>query len=525
MDLSFYFKLLMRRLHYVLFFLAIGTAAGLSLALLLPPSYYSEATLVVESEQIPDELAATTVQAAAAETLQIIRQRVLTRARLLELANEFEIYGPPSSAERRSMTPDEVVEDLRERLDIRTTGVSEQGEATLVSVGFSAESAQLSADVANEIVRQILEENVELRRGAAGDTLDFFEAEVQRLDRELAQREAEILVFQQENLDALPDSLDFRRSQQASLQERILQLQRLETSLIERREALVTLYETTGNVLAQQDRPRTENELRLQEMRDRLAMARSVMSEDNPQLQILRTQVETMQNIVAEEQAAMVGNLSDGNIQLSAFEIQLADIDTQIEASSEERARLNEELANLQVSISATPGNAIRLAAMQRDYDAVQTQYERAVANRAAAETGDVIENLSKGQRITVLEPAVAPSEPNSPNRRLIAAGGVAMGGALGLGLVVLLELLNSSIRRPKDLETGLGIRAFGTVPLMRTPGQIRRRRLIILSAFLLVAVGIPAALTYVHTQVMPLDLALTRVAEMAGLDNLPRLF
>jgi uncharacterized protein involved in exopolysaccharide biosynthesis len=260
-------------------------------------------------------------------------------------------------------------------------------------------------------------------------------------------------------------------------------------------------------------------------MRDRLAMARSVMSEDNPQLQILRTQVETMQNIVAEEQAAMVGNLSDGNIQLSAFEIQLADIDTQIEASSEERARLNEELANLQVSISATPGNAIRLAAMQRDYDAVQTQYERAVSNRAAAETGDVIENLSKGQRITVLEPAVAPSEPNSPNRRLIAAGGVAMGGALGLGLVVLLELLNSSIRRPKDLETGLGIRAFGTVPLMRTPGQIRRRRLIILSAFLLVAVGIPAALTYVHTQVMPLDLALTRAAEMAGLDNLPRLF
>jgi hypothetical protein len=87
---------------------------------------------------------------------------------------------------------------------------------------------------------------------------------------------------------------------------------------------------------------------------------------------------------------------------------------------------------------------------------------------------------------------------------------------------VALLELLNSSIRRPKDLETALGIRAFGTVPLMRTPAQLQRRRLIILGAFLVVAAGIPAALYGIHTQVMPLDLALRRGAAMAGLDNLP---
>jgi len=96
------------------------------------------------------------------------------------------------------------------------------------------------------------------------------------------------------------------------------------------------------------------------------------------------------------------------------------------------------------------------------------------------------------------------------------------MGGALGLGLVVLIELLNTSIRRPKDLETGLGIRAFGTVPLMRTPGQALRRRLVILAAFFGVMVGIPATLFYVHTYIMPLDLALDRAIEMAGLDGLP---
>jgi uncharacterized protein involved in exopolysaccharide biosynthesis len=523
MDFGFYFKLLLRRIHYVIFFTAIGTAAGVSLALLLPPVFSASALLVVESEQIPDELAASTVQTEAQEALEIIRQRILTRARLLELANEFEIFGPPSGEERRSMTPDDVVEELRRRIEIRTTGGGRSGPAaTLVTIGFTSDDATLSADVANDIVRQILEENVELRRGAASETLAFFEAEVQRLDRELARRESELLSFQEENLDALPDSLEFRRTQQAALQERVQQLQRLEATLLDRRERLVTLYETTGAVFSQQDEPRSQNEAQLRQMREDLAMARAVLSEENPQLRLLQTRIETMETIVAEEQAAQVGTATEGDVQLSAFEIQLADIDGQIEASAEERAQLTEELQTLQETISATPANAIRLQAMQRDYEAVQTQYARAISNRAAAETGDVIENLAKGQRITILEQAVAPSSPNSPNRRLIAAGGVAMGGAVGLGLVVLLELLNSSIRRPKDLETALGIRAFGTVPLMRSPGQRLRRRLIILTAFLVVLAGIPAALYLVHTQVMPLDLALRRAAEMAGLDGLP---
>jgi uncharacterized protein involved in exopolysaccharide biosynthesis len=523
MDFGFYFKLLLRRLHYVVFFTVIGTAAGVSLALMLPPVYTSTATLVVESEQIPGELAASTVQTEAREALEIIRQRILTRARLLDLAHDFEIFGPSSGEERRNMTPDAVVASLRQRIEFRTAGGGRGGPAaTLVTVGFTSDSARLSADVANEIVRQILQENFELRIDVSSETLAFFESEVQRLDSELAQREAELLAFQEENLDALPDSLDFRRSQQATLQERIQQLQRFEAALLDRRERLVTLYETTGTVFTQQDEPRSRNEAQLAQARDEFALAQATLSDQNPRLRILQTRIDALEEIVAQEQAAQAGNAAAGDAQLSAFEIQLADIDGQIEASTEERLRLTEELEALQETISATPANAIRLQAMQRNLNALRSRYERAVANRATAETGDVIETLRKGQRISVIENAIAPSEPTSPNRQLVAAGGVAMGGAVGLGLVALLELLNSSIRRPKDLETALGIRAFGTVPLMRTPAQLQRRRLIILGAFLVVAAGIPAALYGIHTQVMPLDLALRRGAAMAGLDNLP---
>jgi len=91
------------------------------------------------------------------------------------------------------------------------------------------------------------------------------------------------------------------------------------------------------------------------------------------------------------------------------------------------------------------------------------------VQNRARAETGDTIEALAKGQRISVIQQAVAPREPERPNRALLAVGGVGGGMFLGLVLVVLLELLSTSIRRPVDLTNALGITPFGTVPLIRT--------------------------------------------------------
>jgi len=76
LDLRFYFSLFLRRIHYFLIALALGSAVGITLAIVLPPVFRAEAMLIVESQQIPDELAATTVQTETSEQLQIIQQRM-----------------------------------------------------------------------------------------------------------------------------------------------------------------------------------------------------------------------------------------------------------------------------------------------------------------------------------------------------------------------------------------------------------------------------------------------------------------
>ncbi len=526
MDFKFYFSLFLRRLPWFAVLVALGTAVGLTLASVLPPVYLAQARLLVESEQIPDNLAASTVQTQATEQLQIIQQRILTRAALLELANRLQIYAPAPGRPAPVMTADDIVADMRARTKIVTTGGSTPrgpAQATIVNVSFEAPTAAKSALVTNEIVTMILNENVSLRTGVASQTLDFFVQEVARLDKELAVRGAAILEFQQQNSKALPESLDFRRSQQAAAQERLLQLTRDETALRDRRTTLVALYEKTGQVAAPTAETLTPEAEQLKTLRDQLNQALAIYTPQNPRVKVLQQQVAALEKVVAAQlpSAAAAAEAEAGAAAPSAYELQLADIDSQLKLIADQKVEVNAQLADLAQTIAATPGNAISLDTLQRDFAAVRAQYDQAVQNKARAETGDLIEALSKGQRISIVEQAVAPREPVRPNRLLIAAAGIGGGIVAGLGLILLLELLNRSIRRPVDLTRKLGITPFATLPYMRTRSEVRFRRTAIAMALLAVLGGIPAGLWAINTYYMPLDIAIERGINKLGLTEI----
>jgi uncharacterized protein involved in exopolysaccharide biosynthesis len=515
MDLRFYFSRFLRRAHWFVLLLAIGSAIGLTLARILPTVYVAEATLLVESEQIPDDLAASTVRVQAVEQLQIIQQRILTRDTLIEMANRLQVYAAEGQGTAQTMSGDEIVADMRKRISIVTTGGTatrrSAPEATLVSVSFEAPTAALAAVVANDVVTLILKEDVAMRTGTARQTLEFFEQEVARLDAELARRDAEILAFKEKNRDSLPDSLEFRRNQQAAAQERLLELNRQQAEIRDRRDRLVRLHEATGSIddgtpTAQQ----TPEQRQLQSLRDALKTQLVILSPENPKIKMLEAQIAALEKVVAEQVAG--GSVDATGRQLSAYEIQLADMDGQLAYLEEQKKQVQAVIDSLQVSLEATPSNAVVLETMQRDYDNIRSQYNEAVAKKARAETGDTIEALARGQRISVIEQAVAPREPSRPNRPAVAAGGVAGGLGLGLGLIALLEALQGSIRRPADLTAALGITPFATLPYIITRGERRRRILLRLALVLLVAGALAAGLWAVDTYYQPLDLLLEQV-------------
>jgi hypothetical protein len=173
-------------------------------------------------------------------------------------------------------------------------------------------------------------------------------------------------------------------------------------------------------------------------------------------------------------------------------------------------------LAALDASIQETPANEMMLAGLERELDTLQAQYNAAVADRGQAQVGERIEVLSKGERFSLIEQPSMPGGPVRPKRMLIAAAGLVGGVGAGLGFVVLMEMLNRSIRRPVDLSVKLGIQPFATVPYIRTRSERRWKRSVIATVLALIAVAIPAGLLALHSYYMPLDLLFGQILEQA---------
>jgi polysaccharide biosynthesis transport protein len=465
-DLKFYLSIFLRRLPYFVVIAAFLSALGIAVASILPPVYRSTASILVESQQIPGDLARSTVPVNPIEQIQIIEQRLMTRANVLSLASRFDIY-----ADQPGISADAVVADMRARTSFQPAGGGHNNPgATIIRVSFESEAPQQAAEVTNELVTLILQENVNLRTGRAGDTLDFFEGEVERLSGEMERISQRIMAFKTENDEALPDSLGFRRNQQTLLQERMLQLEREASALQDSRERMVRIYERTGQVTGVADTP---EEAELADLRRQLSRARVIYSPTNPNIRLLETRIAALEQEVAEQRAL----LDDGLEGLSPIDIQLSDIDGRLEFIAEERARMEEELAALDASIQATPANALILEGLEREYRNTQSQYNAATERLATASVGERIEVMSKGERFSLIEPAVPPVAPEKPNRVLIAGAGVAGGLGAGLGFILLLEILNRSIRRPVELSSRLGIQPFATIPYIRTRRETRWKR------------------------------------------------
>ncbi|MGC3940425.1 GumC family protein [Roseobacter sp. EG26] len=512
LDLQFYWGLLLRRLPVMMaLFLVCVVSAGVT-ALKLPPTYSTSAQLLVEEPQIPDSMVAAIVQTDANQQLQVIEQKLLTRANMLDIARKFNVFEGI-----RSMAPDAIVEGMRGQTDIRRTGG--RGQATLMSVAFEARSGAIAANVVNEYMTLILQESSDFRMSRAESTLSFFEQEVERLGDDLDQQSARLVEFKNANSEALPGDLNYRQNRQTLLQERQARLERDVAALVKQRRDMVAIFEATGRVNAERNIQLSPEEEQLERLRFDLEQALGIYSETNPRISVLRNRIAKLEKSLQDRaDAAPKPEEGEEPRTVTVLDLTLAEMDQRLESMEQELGTVTKELEALEASIQATAGNAIVLSGLERDFGNIQTRYNEAVRNLNQARVNERIEVSAQGQRISVIESASVPQEPSGPNRFKFIAAGIAAGGGLAVGFFVLLELLNRNIRRPFELQSKYGIIPLAVIPYMEARRERMIRRLVLVGAFVAVLIGVPAVLWYIDTNYMPLDILANKVFDRLGL-------
>ena len=504
-EFAFYYGLFKKRMPVMSVIVLMCAALGIAAAVTLPPRFAADATLLVEGAQIPTILAQSTVQTEASEQLQIIEQRLMTRANLIDIARKFQVFDGQTG-----LTPDDIVEGMRKQTRVDLS--SGRDRATIMTISFTALSPKVAADVVNEFVTVVLAEDAKRRLGTAGETLEFFERDVQRLSSLLSQRSAEIVTFKEANQDALPEGLDYRLDRQSTLQERLNLAARQIASLRDQSDRLKAL----GSASSIDSRSISPDRQQLAAARANLSADLATLSENHPRIKNHRAKVALLEARIdgtAPEDTSLSGSTT-----ATVLQLQLAEIDSEMNFLKEESKRTNADLLQLRQAIERTPQVSIRLEELEREYENTQLLYNEAAASRAKAQTGEQIEFSSKGERISVIEQAAVPNGPTSPNRKLIAGGGIFAGAALASVFFALTELMNRTIRRPIDLMRGLGVQPLATIPYIELPGDRKKRHYTNSFVVVLIIVSIIVALWTIHTQYLPLDLLFDRLVERLGL-------
>jgi len=467
-DVRFYLSLFFRRIHYFLAIVALVSAAGVTVAYLLPPTYRANARILVESPQIPTDLARSTVSAEILKQLQIVELRLMTRANLLALAERLNLYrNLPEASE------DDIVDDMRSRMSVDQMqfDVPRGRDAALAfTVSYKASQGELAANIVNEFVKLLIQKNTELRTEQASETLQFFQHETDRLSAKLVQIEGEISSFKKDNRDALPEGLSFHYSQQLNLQDRLMQLGREEASLRDGRLRLLQMYNSTGRVGSA---VKGVEEVTLDQLRKVLIEQRTIYSDSSPGIVALQKQIAALEKAAAAKKTSDAKSGESEEKPLPAeLSMQLSEIDRRLELIVDDKATIERNLSSINRAIAATPANEAVLNSLERQYQNIQTQYNVAVSRLADASTGDRIEQRSKGERLSVLDWALPPQHPIGPKRLVIAAGSIVASIMLGFGLILALEFLNKTIRRPSELVETLEIEPLETIPYIPVRGQ-----------------------------------------------------
>ena len=516
-------NIFMRRVWVVLFVGTVGITGSVFVAYVVPPVYEAQGTILVESQQIPSELAGSTVTQSAVERLEVIKQLLRTRDNMIRLINDLNLY-----ADRTDLTLTEKIDLLRDAMVIRPITIDDRrrrARDTIISaftVNVTYTDPLRVTQIANALVTTALDQNLQTRTRQASETLSFFNDEESRLFDQLTQVEAELTQFKRDNENALPDSLGFRRTELSRLIDNDLLIDRRILELEEERGALQAQLAISADLQAET----SPEERLLRQLEAELVQKSAIFSEDHREVRSLTARIAALQaqtpaDRTAAEGGAQVDAKTSGRI--GAIQRQIDLIATQIVLLQDQKTVLATQRSEIEESIARTPGVEMNLNQLDRRLTELKEQYQVAVRKRALAETGERLEINQQAERFEIIEQPVQPEEPISPNRPKIVIMGSAATVGLALGLAFLLELINPVIRSAEQLERRLELRPMAVIPYVRTRSERFARGVRIVSFLLIVAIGIPAILFLLDEYYLPLEVIGTKIAEKSGLDEIFR--
>ncbi len=408
---EFYTVLFRYKRRAILLFAAVMALATLGI-IICPSTYTSEAKLFVRvgRESVTLDPTATTGsvmgmnmsrEAEINSILEVMRSSSLM-GRVLDTIDPEFLHASPAQRERK-------LKSLGRRLSIYSPRLS-----NVIEISCKAESAERAQQIVSVFVDVFLDEH--LRINSTPGSFEFFSEQCSTLKHKLDEAMCELRDTKSKFGLA---SIDGRRQ---AVQDQINLVQK---QVLETKHALRT---------------------REQEIL-------SVVTEQHPDAIAIRRQIDEVEKIfdsqlpdhqqVAEPVAAANPHAKS----LMAHSKSLA----------QQKARLEDQLRTLN-------DQEVMITDLQRKIAVLEREYDTAADKLAQARVGQAL-NTDEISNINVIQPATYQPKRTSPKLRLYLAIAFILATCSALGITLISDLLDHSMRTPEDIEKKLGLPTLVSIP------------------------------------------------------------
>ncbi len=502
----------------------------------LPATYKSTATVLIEEPDVPQDLVKSTVSNYANDRLQIIQQRVMTSQNLSSVIDQFNLYpgiaaqGLPRSAAIRLLRSKVMLEVVSANITGQPqTRYRQQPQASIAfALSFEHGDPQIAQQVATRLSELYLGENNRTRQEKAAGTTKFLSEQAKKLYSDVQTLEQRLMEVRSEYNGSLPEQFNMNTQMLNEAQNRLMQSRSEEQMAMQKRVFLQSQLATISpyNPVTASGQPTTPQSqlmslqlhysdlssrygtkhpdvIRLKRQIDtlqqqlggggsarpsnqdyaalqaKLTDAQQRYGDKHPDTQRLRRQLDTMK---AEMNAAPLPQLNaqqgppDNPIYIQ-FQSQLADVDSQLGGLRERSAALEANVADLQARILQTPRVEAEYNSLRDQHELALQRYQSFKDKESDAQVAENMEQQSKGETFSVIEPAQFPDIPESPNRQLLIAVGVFLTGVLAAAVMLAVDMLDPRIFDAKSLVHAFGEMPLATVPYIATVDDARGRR------------------------------------------------
>jgi polysaccharide chain length determinant protein (PEP-CTERM system associated) len=478
--LIFYLNGLWRRRWIVLLGAWAVAVPGWLVVASMPSIYQSSSRIYVDTSSVLQPLLrGIAVQSDLQTQVVLMTQTLLSRPNLEAVARKTD-YD-------LSATTDAEMEALLSSIQSRTRILSNKQD--VFSISFDDTDPQRARDVVEALLTIFVESNLGQSRKDLDTAEEFIDRQIAEYEARLEEAENKLSRFKQDHIDiALGGDGGYLGHANAAAM-RMKQLEQdLSVAIAQRnllRQELASIPAILPAALTNIGPP-DDTESRIVELEAELRTLLSQYTEKHPDVVTAKRKLDALLAKQEETRLALekagpadpgVGAVTYGesNPVYDQVKLRLIEMETQIEDLRQRAAAAGAQAEALASKAEEVPRVEAELQKLNRDYNIVKSHHDELLARRESARMSRNRDNLGQEVQYRMIDPPIVANEPIGPNRPLFLNLVAAVAISSGLGLAIVLTILDASFSTLADLRRYTEIPVLGAVSDTRSGKKLAR--------------------------------------------------